>query len=678
MPRRVSFILVVLLLGSTAVLRAQDSARVLIVSTRVGETITRYQRDRYALFRGMPDFASATFYLLPDGRCAGRITRNAGTGTTDTLVWYSERAISTISEQIDHFEALANSRYVMGSSPAALRAGRAVPLMEIGSAAELAPRPGQPVLQQVLQDRTTRRKETPLTTPVALMRGETDCALPRICDTLDAYGWRYYHLVPALQGVTGASFARTADGAVLRASTERGDTAIALSGNELRLLARYIEKYERAMQLYDGDSAHTPENYVRLGHASTFRPLFDRGLLGLRASGYRSQERVTATTIFGDVTTGTLFFSNSEAVYLGVQNDEWDAVDTSGFIVRLRLDQLSGVRPEEGSRFVGGFFTGWLASAAFLSIYAPITDVGHHIGGQGFTGGTEAALVGLVMGLPFGVAGGAIAAIIPSPEYPEEADSSITFRGLSPGLRAMQAFGSLPPPELRTLMSGSERRQLDSIAALQLTDAGGPERGGLAAWEQTPGQETPRASNGFRVQLALNYGMHLYQSRNADVDSDGRHARNWLGADIAFVIPVIAFSDDGAGVSLHPHAGAGWNTARAGMDLAINTSSSFSVMAGMVYQSITENEFGFFNFHYNDVLEQTTLRDHLFATVGVGFHWTSTFLEVQMLFGLGTPLYTVGPKTLPFDSYTRIPSDVPNIRGFNTFLIRLGWEWPLD
>ncbi|MBL0177257.1 MAG: hypothetical protein IPP94_18765 [Ignavibacteria bacterium] len=677
MPRRVLFILVVLLLGSTAVLRAQDSARVLIVSTRVGESITRYQRDRYALFRGMTDFASATFYLLPDGRCAGRVARNTGTGTTDTLVWYSERAISTISEQIDHIEALADSRYVMGSSPAALRAGRAVPLTEIGSATELAPRPGQPVLppvERVPQDGSIWRKETPMTIPFALMRGKADCVVARICDTLDVYGWRYYHLVPALQGVTGASFARTADGAVLRVSTERGDTAIALSGNELRLLVRYIGAYERAMRLYDGDSAHTPENFVRLGHASTVRPLFDRGLLGLRASGYRSPERVTATTIFGDVTTGPLFFSSSEAVYLGVQNDEWDAVDTSGFIVRLRMDQLSDIRPEEGSRFVGGFFTGWLASAAILSMYAPF-EVGSHNGGEEFTDGGEAAFTGLLMGLPFGVAAGAIAAIIPSPEYPEEADSSITFRGLSPALRAMQAFRSFPPPELRALMSGSERRQLDSIAAMQLTATGGLERDGIAAEEQSPGQETSRAANGCRVQLALNYGMHLYQARNTDIPDDGRHARNWLGADIAFILPLIAFSDNGAGVSLHPYAGGGWNTMRAGMDLALNTSSSFYLTAGMEYQSITENDFGHFNFYFNDVLEQTTLRDHLFATIGAGLRWTSTFLEVRMCFGLGTPLYTTGPQVLdPW--WPRSP--MPNIRGFNTFLIRLGWEWPLD
>ena len=71
---------------------AQDSARIVIISPRVGTNIVRTERDMYGLFRSLPDFQSATFFSH-SGRYYGLVALRAGDSARDTLIEYRERAL---------------------------------------------------------------------------------------------------------------------------------------------------------------------------------------------------------------------------------------------------------------------------------------------------------------------------------------------------------------------------------------------------------------------------------------------------------------------------------------------------------------------------------------------------------------------------------------------------------
>ncbi|MBL0176196.1 MAG: hypothetical protein IPP94_13160 [Ignavibacteria bacterium] len=236
-------------------------------------------------------------------------------------------ALEALGERIDHFEKFANFEYQLGSEAAVLAYGRAVLLAEVGTAEALArrpvrampaPAPVTPAADSVLidsihipvgavSDITQRVRIFP--PPCA----KQDVIIPRLCDTLDAYAWRYYGFVPSLQGVTGASLERTTDGVVLRASTRDGDTAIFLSVRQARLLADFIGDYERKMRFYDGDGTLSAENIVRLGLPSSYVQLFERGLLTLRPSGFRGALRVAVRDITYHRTSGELLYASGEA-----------------------------------------------------------------------------------------------------------------------------------------------------------------------------------------------------------------------------------------------------------------------------------------------------------------------------------------------------------------------------
>lgn len=129
---------IIFLLAAT--LQAQDSARAVIVSVKVGETIDRDERNRFLLFRNVPDFQSGVFYLLPDGRYVARIARGNADVPRDTIIEYREPYLRMMAEQINHFEELQRERYRMGSDPATLLLGRTVPLAETGARIDTTPR----------------------------------------------------------------------------------------------------------------------------------------------------------------------------------------------------------------------------------------------------------------------------------------------------------------------------------------------------------------------------------------------------------------------------------------------------------------------------------------------------------------------------------------------------------
>jgi hypothetical protein len=121
----------IVLLG--AALHAQDSARVVVLSPRVGETIDRNLRDRFLLFRNLPEYRSGSIFLLGDGRYVAHVQLGSGDASRDTVVEYREPYLRMLAEQINHFEELQLERYRMGSDPARLLLGRAVPLTETGA-----------------------------------------------------------------------------------------------------------------------------------------------------------------------------------------------------------------------------------------------------------------------------------------------------------------------------------------------------------------------------------------------------------------------------------------------------------------------------------------------------------------------------------------------------------------
>ncbi|MBL0177256.1 MAG: hypothetical protein IPP94_18760 [Ignavibacteria bacterium] len=145
----------------------------------------------------------------------------------------------------------------------------------------------------------------------------------------------------------------------------------------------------------------------------------------------------------------------------------------------------------------------------------------------------------------------------------------------------------------------------------------------------------------------------------------------WLGADVSVALPVFAFGDGGAGLSLLPHVGAGFfSVVRAGVDVAVHGNDALYLMAGLEYQTFGRNFLkpGLGNW---DSIDRSTLLDNLSLSIGIGFEWTSTFLEFQWRTTLGTPLYSAGPTELWMEDPTTLPS---RDRGFKTVLVRFGWK----
>jgi hypothetical protein len=98
-----------------------DSARIVILSDRVGPVVSADERQRYHLFTQFKDFSRAVVLQLPDSSCAIRFTLVSSGGLRDTLVRYSWTAIMLMADRIEHFEELENGEYVLGSSPPALK-----------------------------------------------------------------------------------------------------------------------------------------------------------------------------------------------------------------------------------------------------------------------------------------------------------------------------------------------------------------------------------------------------------------------------------------------------------------------------------------------------------------------------------------------------------------------------
>ncbi len=97
--------------------QGQDSARIVILSPRVGAVIDQPARERYHLFSQFGNFHDALFYVTSDSLCYARITLGEGADASDTTIHYSSQAIKMLADKIEHFKEISSGAYTIGADP---------------------------------------------------------------------------------------------------------------------------------------------------------------------------------------------------------------------------------------------------------------------------------------------------------------------------------------------------------------------------------------------------------------------------------------------------------------------------------------------------------------------------------------------------------------------------------
>lgn len=99
----------------------QDTAKVVILSERVGPDIELEDQRAFRLFGQIKDFYCATVYQRPDSTFFVRIVLQSPDGTRrDTTIDYPSTLLLMMAEKINHFEGLERGTYRFGTDPAAL------------------------------------------------------------------------------------------------------------------------------------------------------------------------------------------------------------------------------------------------------------------------------------------------------------------------------------------------------------------------------------------------------------------------------------------------------------------------------------------------------------------------------------------------------------------------------
>ena len=100
---------------------AGDSARIVILSDRVGPVISESGREKYHVFTQFEGFREAVVLQFPDSSCGVWFTLVRAGEARDTVVRYSRTTILMLAEKIEHFEDMEKGNYIWGSSPPCLR-----------------------------------------------------------------------------------------------------------------------------------------------------------------------------------------------------------------------------------------------------------------------------------------------------------------------------------------------------------------------------------------------------------------------------------------------------------------------------------------------------------------------------------------------------------------------------
>jgi hypothetical protein len=518
--------------------------------------------------------------------------------------------------------------------------------------------------------------------------------LPRICDTLDAYAWQYFGLIPSLKDDGSASFEREPGGARLHVVTAQGDTSILLPEADVQLLAEYLDNYEEHTRGYEGGRAPVLDNLEQLRNARKYYPLYQRGILGLRTSGYSERGSVRICTKAGRSLEGALLFATDEALYLSLETEEWNASDGSMHLYRIDRKAILSIALKEHYSYGTGLLFAWLGSVAFVS--AMISQSGADGNEYSEAQGLMVLMISLGTGIPLGMLGGILISQIPYEESLTDAQGGAQAASKEALLRHSQSFAHTPPPELRMLFSDSEKQRLTRNEYPGIPPSPQPRAEVTASMSADGAQSSPVRRP--QLHVAAEYGINMYQNNNSaprpnDADdkswsNKARHVGIWLGLSLRYSYPVVMLNANGACIALRPQAGFGMNNVRAGLDVMFQFGNllypdgTAFLTAGLDVQRIHE-EFGFFGryagpysnpgnyFRYHDVLEQSTLRQLLFASVGIGWEYTSTMFELQYRYSLGKPLYTVGEA----ENYLIDPLSPPgNERNFPALLFRLSWK----
>lgn len=97
-----------------------DSARIVILSDRVGSVISEDDRGMYHVLTQFEGFRKAVVLQFPDSSYAVRVTLVSAGELRDTVVRYSGATIMMMAEKIEHIEELESGNYVLGSHPPTL------------------------------------------------------------------------------------------------------------------------------------------------------------------------------------------------------------------------------------------------------------------------------------------------------------------------------------------------------------------------------------------------------------------------------------------------------------------------------------------------------------------------------------------------------------------------------
>ncbi|MBL0176197.1 MAG: hypothetical protein IPP94_13165 [Ignavibacteria bacterium] len=214
--------------------------------------------------------------------------------------------------------------------------------------------------------------------------------------------------------------------------------------------------------------------------------------------------------------------------------------------------------------------------------------------------GPLAILAGAAAGLPVGLLGGMFAELS-GPRYTEKSSGnggsphamSAEFRS---ALDSVRAFAHAPPPELRALFTASERRAVDSLDFSPATVMAVSTRNARLDAARDSMVEARQRVRSASLRFALNWGMNFYRvvyTSRTNLGNPYRGGSNesniWLGADVSVALPVFAFGDGGAGLSLLPHVGAGFFSVVRGRRRRGIWKRRPHLMAGLEYQTFGRN-----------------------------------------------------------------------------------------
>jgi hypothetical protein len=121
---RILFLSPLILLLSSMTVAQQgapgDSARIVILSDRVGSVISEDERGKYHVLTQFEGFREAVVLQFPDSSYAVRVTLVSAGELRDTVVRYSGATIMMMAEKIEHIEEMESGNYVLGSHPPTL------------------------------------------------------------------------------------------------------------------------------------------------------------------------------------------------------------------------------------------------------------------------------------------------------------------------------------------------------------------------------------------------------------------------------------------------------------------------------------------------------------------------------------------------------------------------------